>query len=95
MYCDRKQIKKQKTEVKIDQINPVFNHLMEFLVPKRQLDSTNLIFNVMDRDIRTDSKRNIGRIVVGANSTGRCWNHWQSALTANDRVIPQWHQLWH
>ena len=83
------------TEIKIDQINPVYNQLMEFLVPERQLNSTNLTFNVMDEDIRTDSKRNIGRIVVGANSTGRCWNHWQKALAANGRVIAQWHQLWH
>lgn len=80
--------------MKIGQINPVFNHVMEFLVPKRTLPSTNLIFVVMEKDARTDSKRNIGRIVIGANSNGRCWEHWKSAITEGYRVTAQWHQLW-
>ena len=80
--------------MKIDQINPVYNQFMEFVLPERSLESTNLVFVVMDKDVRTDSKRNIGRIVVGANSNGRCWDHWKRAIAADGRMIAQWHQLW-
>ena len=95
LYNNRKRIKKEKTETKRDQINPVYNQVMEFLVPQSTIESTNLVFVVMHKDVRTDSKENIGRIVIGANASGRCWEHWKKALSADGKLIAQWHQLWH
>eukprot|EP00112_Aurelia_sp_Birch-Aquarium-sp1_P016810 Seg3840.3 transcript_id=Seg3840.3/GoldUCD/mRNA.D3Y31 product=Synaptotagmin-1 protein_id=Seg3840.3/GoldUCD/D3Y31 len=95
LYNNRKRIKKEKTETKRDQINPVYNQVMEFLVPQSTIESTNVVFVVMHKDVRTDSKENIGRIIIGANSSGRCWEHWKKALSADGKLIAQWHQLWH
>lgn len=95
LFISRKIIKKEKTDTMNDQINPVFNSVMDFYVPLSTLDQTNIVFVVMHKDVRTDSKENIGRIVIGANATGKCLNHWNRTIAAQGKPIAQWHQLWY
>ncbi len=95
LFCNKKKIRKQKTETKKDQINPVFNTVMEFLLPQSNVSSTNIVFVVMHQAIRTDSKENIGRIEIGPDASGHYLLHWEKTMEAQGRHVAQWHQLWY
>lgn len=50
LMCEGKRIKKRKTSVKKNTLNPVFNEALVFDVPQENVDDVYLVVKVIDYD---------------------------------------------
>ncbi|XP_071942820.1 synaptotagmin-6-like isoform X2 [Antedon mediterranea] len=87
-----KRLKKRKTTVKKNTLNPVYNEAMVFDVTPECMDEIILVVAVVDHDWVGHSEL-IGVCEVGANSPGQGSEHWQEMLQAPRKQVAQWHQL--
>lgn len=85
-------IAKKKTHVKKRTLNPVFNESFLFDVPNEGLENLSLEMLVLDWD-RVTTNEVIGRLEVGAKSTGNALRHWSEVCNSPRRQIAEWHRL--
>ncbi|XP_031417151.1 synaptotagmin Vb [Clupea harengus] len=87
-----KRLKKKKTTVKKNTLNPYFNESFSFEIPFGQIQKVQLIVTVYDYD-SLGSNDAIGKIFIGYGATGVGLRHWSDMLANPRRPIAQWHTL--
>jgi Ca2+-dependent lipid-binding protein len=74
-----KKIRKKKTSVLPNTLNPTYNESLEFDVSIETLEDADLIFKVIDYD-RVGSNELIGCVGIGAHLDGINRDHWYQML---------------
>ncbi|XP_014661571.1 PREDICTED: synaptotagmin-1-like isoform X2 [Priapulus caudatus] len=92
LFLGNKRLKKKKSTIKKNTLNPYYNESFSFEVPFEQIQKVSLIVTVVDYD-RIGSSEAIGRVILGCNSTGSALRHWSDMLASPRRPIAQWHTL--
>nr|XP_009857491.1 synaptotagmin isoform X1 [Ciona intestinalis]XP_026695161.1 synaptotagmin isoform X1 [Ciona intestinalis] len=87
-----KRLKKKKTTIKKNTLNPYFNESFSFEVPFEQIQKVALVVSVFDYD-RMGKNDPIGKLVLGCNASGTELRHWSDMLASPRRPIAQWHTL--
>uniref|UniRef100_A0A665VN96 Synaptotagmin n=1 Tax=Echeneis naucrates TaxID=173247 RepID=A0A665VN96_ECHNA len=84
-----KRLKKKKTTIKKNTLNPYYNESFSFEVPCEQIE---VAVTVLDYD-KIGKNDAIGKVLLGSNSTGTEQRHWLDMLANPRRPIAQWHSL--
>uniref|UniRef100_H2U7M8 C2 domain-containing protein n=1 Tax=Takifugu rubripes TaxID=31033 RepID=H2U7M8_TAKRU len=87
-----KRIKKKKTTVKKNTLNPYFNESFSFEVPFAQIQKVQVVITVFDYD-KLGSNDPIGKTFMGYGATGVGLRHWSDMLANPRRPVAQWHTL--
>nr|XP_033817051.1 synaptotagmin-5 [Geotrypetes seraphini] len=87
-----KRLKKKKTTIKKNTLNPYYNESFSFEVPFEQIQKVQVMLTVLDYD-KLGKNEAIGKVFVGCNSTGTELRHWSDMLANPRRPIAQWHTL--
>ncbi|CAL8303873.1 unnamed protein product [Lota lota] len=87
-----KRIKKKKTTVKKNTLNPYFNESFSFDVPFEQIQKVQVVITVFDYD-KLGSNDPIGKSFMGYGATGVGLRHWSEMLANPRRPVAQWHTL--
>jgi len=87
-----KRLKKKKTTIKKNTLNPYFNGSLSFEVSFEQIQKVSLQVTVLDYD-RMGNNEGIGKLLLGCNATGTELRHWSDMLASPRRPIAQWHTL--
>ncbi|XP_062861146.1 synaptotagmin-1b [Trichomycterus rosablanca] len=87
-----KRLKKKKTTIKKNTLNPYYNESFSFEVPSEQIQKVQVVLTVLDYD-KIGKNDAIGKIFVGMNSSGTEQRHWEDMLATPRRPIAQWHAL--
>lgn len=92
LMCQGKRIKKKKTSVKKNTLNPVYNEAIVFDVPQENIDDICLVVKVIDYD-RIGNNEIIGCSWVGPTCVGIGRDHWFEMLENPRKPIAQWYPL--
>ncbi|XP_023656923.1 synaptotagmin-11-like [Paramormyrops kingsleyae] len=93
VFYGRKRIAKKKTHVKKCTLNPVFNESFVFDVPPELLHDVSVEFLVLDFD-RTTKNEVVGRLVLGAHSSGSsAAAQWQEVIENPRKQVTKWQTL--
>ncbi|KAM9430231.1 synaptotagmin-B-like isoform 5-T19 [Salvelinus alpinus] len=87
-----KRLKKKKTTVKKNTLNPYYNESFSFEIPIEQMQKIQAVVTVLDYD-KIGKNDAIGKIWVGSKATGTQLKHWSDMLANPRRPIAQWHPL--
>ncbi|XP_073694964.1 synaptotagmin-1a isoform X1 [Garra rufa] len=87
-----KRLKKKKTTIKKNTLNPYYNESFSFEVPFEQIQKVQVVITVLDYD-KIGKNDAIGKVFVGLNSSGTEIRHWSDMLANPRRPIAQWHVL--
>uniref|UniRef100_A0A672JSK5 Synaptotagmin-2-like n=1 Tax=Sinocyclocheilus grahami TaxID=75366 RepID=A0A672JSK5_SINGR len=87
-----KRIKKKKTTVKQNTLNPYFNESFSFEVPFAQIQKIQVLLTVYDYD-KLGSNDPIGKCWIGFGASGVGLRHWSDMLANPRRPVAQWHTL--
>uniref|UniRef100_A0A3B4Z0N3 Synaptotagmin n=1 Tax=Stegastes partitus TaxID=144197 RepID=A0A3B4Z0N3_9TELE len=87
-----KRLKKKKTTVKKNTLNPYYNESFSFEIPLEQMQKILVAVTVFDYD-KIGKNDAIGKIFVGSKATGLGLKHWSDMLANPRRPIAQWHAL--
>ncbi|KAG7472127.1 hypothetical protein MATL_G00105270 [Megalops atlanticus] len=87
-----KRLKKKKTTVKKNTLNPYYNESFSFEIPLEQMQKIQAVITVLDYD-KIGKNDAIGKIFVGSKATGTELRHWSDMLANPRRPIAQWHPL--
>ncbi|XP_007908043.1 synaptotagmin Va [Callorhinchus milii] len=87
-----KRLKKKKTTIKKNSLNPYYNESFSFEVPFEQIQKVQVVLTVLDYD-KLGKNEAIGKCFVGFNSSGAELRHWSDMLANPRRPIAQWHTL--
>ncbi|KAJ8395362.1 hypothetical protein AAFF_G00033470 [Aldrovandia affinis] len=87
-----KRLKKKKTTVKKNTLNPYYNESFSFEIPLEQMQKIQAVVTVLDYD-KIGKNDAIGKIFVGSKATGTELRHWSDMLANPRRPIAQWHPL--
>ncbi|XP_041093594.1 synaptotagmin Va isoform X2 [Polyodon spathula] len=87
-----KRLKKKKTTIKKNTLNPYYNESFSFEVPFEQIQKVQVVITALDYD-KLGKNDAIGKVFVGYNSTGTELRHWSDMLANPRRPIAQWHTL--
>uniref|UniRef100_A0AAR2K9U0 C2 domain-containing protein n=1 Tax=Pygocentrus nattereri TaxID=42514 RepID=A0AAR2K9U0_PYGNA len=87
-----KRLKKKKTTIKKNTLNPYYNESFSFEVPSEQIQKVQVVVTVLDYD-KIGKNDAIGKVLVGLNSSGTEQRHWADMLANPRRPIAQWHAL--
>uniref|UniRef100_A0A4W5R707 Synaptotagmin Vb n=1 Tax=Hucho hucho TaxID=62062 RepID=A0A4W5R707_9TELE len=87
-----KRIKKKKTTVKKNTLNPYFNESFSFEIPFEQIQKVQVVITVYDYD-KLGSNDAIGKTFMGYGATGVGLKHWSEMLANPRRPVAQWHVL--
>ncbi|XP_072336534.1 synaptotagmin-B isoform X1 [Scyliorhinus torazame] len=87
-----KRLKKKKTTVKKNTLNPYYNESFSFEIPFEQIQKVQVCVTVLDYD-KIGKNDAIGKIFVGSNASGTELRHWSDMLANPRRPIAQWHSL--
>ncbi|CAG13070.1 unnamed protein product, partial [Tetraodon nigroviridis] len=87
-----KRLKKKKTTIKKNTLNPYYNESFSFEVPCDQIEKVKIAVTVLDYD-KIGKNDVIGKVLLGTNSTGTEQRHWSDMLANPRRPIAQWHSL--
>ncbi|GAA6065794.1 synaptotagmin-1b [Tachysurus ichikawai] len=87
-----KRLKKKKTTIKKNTLNPYYNESFSFEVSSEQIQKVQIVVTVLDYD-KIGKNDTIGKILVGMNSSGTEQRHWEDMLASPRRPIAQWHAL--
>lgn len=87
-----KKLKKKKTTVKKNTLNPYFNESFSFEVPFDQIQKVQVVITVFDYD-KLGSNDPIGKTFMGYGATGVGMKHWSDMLANPRRPVAQWHTL--
>ncbi|XP_026099284.1 synaptotagmin-2-like isoform X1 [Carassius auratus] len=87
-----KRLKKKKTTVKKNTLNPYYNESFSFEIPQDQMQKIQAVITVLDYD-KIGKNDAIGKIWVGSRAQGTELRHWSDMLANPRRPIAQWHPL--
>ncbi|XP_049643008.1 synaptotagmin-5 [Suncus etruscus] len=87
-----KKVRKKKTTIKKNTLNPYYNEAFSFEVPCDQVQKVQVELTVLDYD-KLGKNEAIGRVAVGAMAGGAGLRHWADMLANPRRPIAQWHSL--
>ncbi|ELK23862.1 Synaptotagmin-5 [Myotis davidii] len=87
-----KKMRKKKTTIKKNTLNPYYNEAFSFEVPCDLVQKVQVELTVLDYD-KLGKNEAIGKIFVGSNATGTELRHWSDMLANPRRPIAQWHSL--
>lgn len=87
-----KRIKKKKTSVKQNTLNPYFNESFSFEIPFSQIQKLQVLITVYDYD-KLGSNDPIGKCWIGYGASGVGLRHWSDMLANPRRPVAQWHTL--
>ncbi|KAM6957440.1 synaptotagmin Va isoform 1-T1 [Aplochiton taeniatus] len=87
-----KRLKKKKTSVKQNTLNPYFNESFSFEVPFSQIQKIQVLITVYDYD-KLGSNDAIGKCFMGFGASGVGLKHWSDMLANPRRPVAQWHSL--
>ncbi|XP_076840021.1 synaptotagmin-6 isoform X2 [Brachyhypopomus gauderio] len=92
LICDGKRLKKKKTTIKKNTLNPVYNEAIIFDIPPESMDQVSLHISVMDYDL-VGHNEIIGVTRVGCRAEGLGRDHWNEMLAYPRKPIAHWHPL--
>ncbi|KAM9481990.1 synaptotagmin-2 isoform 2-T5 [Clarias gariepinus] len=87
-----KRLKKKKTTVKKNTLNPYYNESFSFEIPLEQMQKILVVVTVFDYD-KIGKNDAIGKIFIGSKASGTELKHWSDMLANPRRPIAQWHTL--
>lgn len=87
-----KKMKKKKTTVKKNTLNPYYNESFSFEIPLEMMQKIIVVVTVFDYD-KIGKNDAIGKLFVGSKATGLGVKHWSDMLANPRRPIAQWHPL--
>ncbi|XP_056263823.1 synaptotagmin Va isoform X2 [Pseudoliparis swirei] len=87
-----KRLKKKKTTIKQNTLNPYFNESFSFEIPFSQIQKVQVVFTVYDYD-KLGSNDTIGKCWMGYGASGVGLRHWSDMLANPRRPVAQWHVL--
>ncbi|XP_004694351.1 PREDICTED: synaptotagmin-5 isoform X1 [Condylura cristata] len=87
-----KKMRKKKTTIKKNTLNPYYNEAFSFEVPCDQVQKVQVELTVLDYD-KLGKNEAIGRVAVGTAAGGAGLRHWADMLASPRRPIAQWHSL--
>ncbi|XP_037095570.1 synaptotagmin-6 [Syngnathus acus] len=92
LICDGRRLKKKKTSIKKNTLNPTYNEAIIFDIPPDSMDHVSLHISVMDYDL-VGHNEVIGVMRVGCNAEGLGRDHWNEMLAYPRKPIAHWHPL--
>uniref|UniRef100_A0A8D3A771 Synaptotagmin 3 n=1 Tax=Scophthalmus maximus TaxID=52904 RepID=A0A8D3A771_SCOMX len=92
LICDGRRLKKRKTSIKKNTLNPTYNEALVFDIPNENIESVSIIIAVMDYDCIGHNEV-IGMCRVGSEAEGPGREHWTAMLANPRKPIEHWHQL--
>ncbi|XP_029428715.1 synaptotagmin-6 isoform X1 [Rhinatrema bivittatum] len=92
LLCDGRRLKKKKTTIKKNTLNPTYNEAIIFDIPPENMDQVSLLISVMDYD-RVGHNEIIGVCRVGNGAEGLGRDHWNEMLAYPRKPIAHWHPL--
>ncbi|XP_026131487.1 synaptotagmin-6 isoform X5 [Carassius auratus] len=92
LICDGRRLKKKKTSIKKNTLNPAYNEAIIFDIPPENMDQVSLHISVMDYDL-VGHNEIIGVCRVGIHAEGLGRDHWNEMLTYPRKPIAHWHPL--
>ncbi|XP_069489490.1 synaptotagmin-6 [Ambystoma mexicanum] len=92
LLCDGRRLKKKKTTIKKNTLNPTYNEAIIFDIPPENMDQVSLLISVMDYD-RVGHNEIIGVCRAGNNAEGLGRDHWNEMLAYPRKPIAHWHSL--
>ncbi|KAM6979852.1 synaptotagmin-2-like isoform 2-T2 [Aplochiton taeniatus] len=87
-----KRLKKKKTTVKKNTLNPYYNESFSFEIPLEQMQKILVVVTVFDYD-KIGKNDAIGKVFVGSKATAAGLKHWSDMLANPRRPIASWHPL--
>ncbi|XP_048185512.1 synaptotagmin-5 [Perognathus longimembris pacificus] len=87
-----KKMRKKKTTIKKNTLNPYYNEAFSFEVSCDQVQKVQVELTVLDYD-KLGKNEAIGRVAVGTAVGGAGLRHWADMLANPRRPIAQWHSL--
>ncbi|XP_072291028.1 synaptotagmin-A-like [Eucyclogobius newberryi] len=87
-----KRLKKKKTTIKKNTLNPYYNESFSFEVACDLIEKVQVAITVLDYD-KIGKNDAIGKILLGSASAGTEECHWSDMLANPRRPIAQWHSL--
>ncbi|XP_045074235.1 synaptotagmin-6-like isoform X2 [Coregonus clupeaformis] len=92
LVCDGRRLKKKKTTIKKNTLNPTYNEAIIFDIPPDSMDHVSLHISVMDYDL-VGHNEIIGVNRVGCSAEGLGKGHWNEMLAYPRKPIAHWHPL--
>ncbi|XP_029631523.1 synaptotagmin-6 [Salmo trutta] len=92
LECDGRRLKKKKTTIKRNTLNPTYNEAIIFDIPPENMDQVSLHISVMDYDL-VGHNEIIGVNRVGSHAEGLGRDHWNEMLAYPRKPIAHWHSL--
>uniref|UniRef100_A0A8C7VDI9 Synaptotagmin VIa n=1 Tax=Oncorhynchus mykiss TaxID=8022 RepID=A0A8C7VDI9_ONCMY len=92
LICDGRRLKKKKTTIKKNTLNPTYNEAIIFDIPPDSMDHVSLHISVMDYDL-VGHNEIIGVNRVGCSAEGLGKGHWNEMLAYPRKPIAHWHPL--
>ncbi|XP_061542280.1 synaptotagmin-6 [Phycodurus eques] len=92
LICDGRRLKKKKTSIKKNTLNPTYNEAIIFDIPPDSMDHVSLHISVMDYDL-VGHNEVIGVMRLGCNAEGLGRDHWNEMLAYPRKPIAHWHPL--
>ncbi|XP_011475869.3 synaptotagmin-6 [Oryzias latipes] len=92
LICDGRRLKKKKTSIKKNTLNPTYNEAIIFDIPPDSMDHVSLHISVMDYDL-VGHNEIIGVMRVGCQAEGLGRDHWNEMLAYPRKPIAHWHPL--
>uniref|UniRef100_A0A8C0H8S3 Synaptotagmin 3 n=1 Tax=Chelonoidis abingdonii TaxID=106734 RepID=A0A8C0H8S3_CHEAB len=92
LMCEGRRLKKRKTSIKKNTLNPSYNEALVFDIPHESAEHVSLTITVMDYDCIGHNEV-IGMCRVGSDAEGPGREHWAEMLANPRKPIEHWHQL--
>lgn len=92
LICEGRRLKKRKTSIKKNTLNPTYNEALVFDIPNENINQLSLIVAIMDYDCIGHNEV-IGMSRVGSDAEGPGREHWVEMLGNPRKPIEHWHQL--
>ncbi|XP_053908307.1 synaptotagmin-3 [Cuculus canorus] len=92
LMADGRRLKKRKTSIKKNTLNPSYNEALVFDVPHESVNHVSITIAVVDYDCIGHNEV-IGLCRVGSDADGRGREHWAQMLANPRKPIEHWHTL--
>ena len=83
---------KLKTKRKVQSSSPIFNEAITCTVEPENIRNV-LVCLVMMNEHRLAAKREMGQVILGSQTTGEEFRHWNDILATPGKHIAEWHEL--
>ena len=87
-----KRIKVERTSTKKKKQNPKYSETLTFDVPAENLHESSLLICVLSKTKESYLEKNLGNVLLGADSSGENFDHWDEMRTET-KPKARWHTL--